>query len=400
MIKHLLKLVWNRKRANLLLMGEIFLSFLVVAMVVAQCLLYAYNFSRPLGFDYEDVWYVSMSKKHGPGYVRRWTEEDANALRQVDLTLRDLDEVEMVAASDHVPLGGLSMDSFSKDGRSVFVSYYRVTDELKEVLKLGLVRGRWFNRSDDALNWEPVVINQTLARELFGTKNPVGEKLEGRGNNELRVIGVIAAFRTGVFSAPGNFAFKRVSWSKGATSGSGLLANFLFRSPPEAAQAFEKRIRTGLRAASRNWGIDIGTLSQRRETTLKQQLILPIVEGIVAFFLLIMVGLGLSGVLWQNITQRTREIGLRRALGAVAGNIYGQFLGELLVMTTVAIAVGVAVIVQFELFDNLVGRASGAVYLHSLLVALSLIYALIVLCGLYPSWLATRVQPVEALHHE
>ncbi|MBT4497895.1 MAG: macrolide ABC transporter permease, partial [Gemmatimonadetes bacterium] len=78
----------------------------------------------------------------------------------------------------------------------------------------------------------------------------------------------------------------------------------------------------------------------------------------------------------------------------------GQFLGELLVMTTVAMVAGTAVIVQFELFDNLVGRASGEVYLYSLSVALAVIYGLIVLCGLYPSWMATRVQPVEALHYE
>lgn len=292
------------------------------------------------------------------------------------------------------------MDSFSKDGRNVSVPYFRVTDEFEEVMKLELVRGRWFDRSDDGLNWEPVVINQTLARALFGTKNPVGEKLEARGHNELRVIGVIAAFRTGVFSAPGNFAFKRASWSKGADQWHGLPAKFLFRASPEGAQVFEKRLRNELRDASRNWGIDIGTLSQRRETDLKNLLILPIAEGIIAFFLLLMVGLGLSGVLWQNITRRTREIGLRRALGAVAGNIYGQFLGELLVMTTVAMVAGTAVIVQFELFDNLVGRASGEVYLYSLSVALAVIYGLIVLCGLYPSWMATRVQPVEALHYE
>ena len=400
MIKHLLKLVWNRKRANLLLMGEIFLSFLVVAMVVAQCVIYANNFSHSLGFDYEDIWYVSLNKKHASGSMG-FKGEEAQTLKQTHQALLDLDEVEMVAASEHVPFGGgLSMDSFSKDGRNVSVPYFRVTDEFEEVMKLELVRGRWFDRSDDGLNWEPVVINQTLARALFGTKNPVGEKLEARGHNELRVIGVIAAFRTGVFSAPGNFAFKRASWSKGADQWHGLPAKFLFRASPEGAQVFEKRLRNELRDASRNWGIDIGTLSQRRETDLKNLLILPIAEGIIAFFLLLMVGLGLSGVLWQNITRRTREIGLRRALGAVAGNIYGQFLGELLVMTTVAMVAGTAVIVQFELFDNLVGRASGEVYLYSLSVALAVIYGLIILCGLYPSWMATRVQPVEALHYE
>ena len=62
--------------------------------------------------------------------------------------------------------------------------------------------------------------------------------------------------------------------------------------------------------------------------------------GVVAGFLMLMVALGLTGVLWQNVTQRTREIGLRRAKGATARRIHRQILGELLVMTTLALAAG------------------------------------------------------------
>ena len=65
-----------------------------------------------------------------------------------------------------------------------------------------------------------------------------------------------------------------------------------------------------------------------------------IAAGIVAVFLLLMVVLGLTGVLWQNVTQRTPEIGLRRAMGAPPGRHPRQILGELLVITTMAVSWG------------------------------------------------------------
>ena len=66
-----------------------------------------------------------------------------------------------------------------------------------------------------------------------------------------------------------------------------------------------------------------------------------IAAGVIAGFLLLMVAMGLTGVLWQTVTQRTREIGLRRAKGATAGDIRTQILGELVVMTSIAVLAGV-----------------------------------------------------------
>ena len=68
-----------------------------------------------------------------------------------------------------------------------------------------------------------------------------------------------------------------------------------------------------------------------------------------AGFLLLMVALGLTGVVWQNVTQRIREIGLRRAKGARIENIHRQILGELVVMTSLALLVGVLLVAQVPL---------------------------------------------------
>ena len=123
------------------------------------------------------------------------------------------------------------------------------------------------------------------------------------------------------------------------------------------------------------------------------------ITGIACLFLFIMVGLGLTGVLWQNVTRRTREFGLRRANGATAAMIYLQILGEILVATTFGMMIGTLIIIQFPLLD-LLGFMEASVYISSFIISVALMYLLVILCGLYPSWLATRIQPAEALHYE
>ena len=126
----------------------------------------------------------------------------------------------------------------------------------------------------------------------------------------------------------------------------------------------------------------------------------PVVSaGIVSVFLLMMVAMGLTGVLWLHITQRTREIGLRRAKGATIVNIQQQLVGEVAVLTTIAVAVGVAIVVQFpilQIFDVV----SPVVYAISTSISLALIYALTAACAWAPGRLASAVEPADALRYE
>jgi putative ABC transport system permease protein len=114
---------------------------------------------------------------------------------------------------------------------------------------------------------------------------------------------------------------------------------------------------------------------------------------------MLMVALGLTGVVWLNVTQRTREIGLRRAKGATARRIHRQILGELVVMTTLALAAGLVVVVQFPLLD-LIAAVRPAVYAAGVVLSALAVYALTLVFGWYPSRLATAVQPAEALRYE
>ena len=177
--------------------------------------------------------------------------------------------------------------------------------------------------------------------------------------------------------------------------------NFLVKTAPGAGLAVGETLRSRIRAvvpADESIGLAVESLAARQEDDRLNQVqnlgFIAVISGLMMF----MVALGLTGMMWQNVRRRTREIGIRRAAGAPTGRIYGQFLGELAVIVTVAIALGCVPMVQFGLLDMVLGsRVPTYVAVCGLGATALVLYLLVLLCGLYPSWLATKVRPVEAL---
>jgi putative ABC transport system permease protein len=403
MIKHLLKLVWNRKRGNLLVTLEIFVCFLVLFATVVMIGYYANNYRQPVGYEYEDVWSISTSistivdmERDNGGLMRKYAAAFHAALK-------NMPEIESVAVIRHAPY------SFSRTGRTVEYKGKKLStisneasDELAQVLSLKLVRGRWFSPADDGLAWDPVVINQKLAAELFGSEDPLGKDISEKGDaasstparRGLRVVGVISDFRKdGELSAPETYLFTRTTPAQSR----GLY--FLIKIRPGTPRAFEETVLRRLHAINPSWDFEVDPLTQMRATRLGYYLAPMAAAAIVVSFLMVMVALGLIGVVWQSVSQRTGEIGLRRACGAPARSIHLQVLGELLVICSVGLGLGTLLVIQLPLLD-LVGFLTTEMYIYSLISSLALIYGLTLACGIYPSRLATRVQPVEALRWE
>ena len=395
MIKHLIKLVWNRKRANLLIGIEIFVSFLVLFAIMVLIIYCIDNYRRPLGFSYGNVWNIEIEMKREPAGQ---PSERAETMRQLYLSLKELNEIEAVAGAQYQPFTpGGNYGIIRNQAAEIRFRNNTVTDDFDRVLGVKLERGRWFGRQDDGADPPPVVINQKLAREVFGAEDPVGRVIESSVDNRMRVIGLVADFRHGgEFFAPENLVFLH---QNGSDPQARPERDLLIKLRPGITRAFEERLVRRLQDVAPEWSFEVTPLTELRESLLQQTWIPMAAACVVAIFLMIMVALGLTGVLWQNVTQRTREIGLRRAHGATVSRIYQQVLGELLIITSFSLLAGVAVIVQFPLLD-LVGGTSGQVYGWSILISLVIIYLLTIACGLYPSWLATRVQPATALHYE
>jgi putative ABC transport system permease protein len=402
MIRHLLKMVWNRKRINFLIILEIFISFLVLFGVVISAVYLSENYRQPLGFNYQNVWNVEV---HQPGRDRPPEDNKAAVtLRQMQQAVQELGEVEAVTGIGHAPYSGNSWGSGVEiKGRHISYGVNRAADNFKDVMGLQLLNGRWFSAEDDGLNYEPIVINQSLARDAFGSEDPLGKRFGDppkpgtvgppEPEKERRVIGVVSDFRQhGEFAGLENFHFFRFNSEREPS-------HLLIKVHPGTTAAFEEKLARKLRGVNNNWSYEIEPLVNMRASSFKLYLAPIIAAGLVAAFLMIMVALGLTGVLWQNVTQRTKEIGLRRAKGATANDIHTQILGELFVITTFGLLLGLAIIVQLPLLEFL-SFLNPKVYAYSIGIALMLIYLLTFVCGLYPSRMATKVQPVEALRYE
>jgi putative ABC transport system permease protein len=374
----------------------------VLFVVVTTGVFYADNYRQPLGFSYEQVWNIKIDMQTPDDDA--WSAEMVQTTAHLYLALRDFPEIEAAAGAFSVPYGSVfgirdrhSVNLYEDKRLEMYVN--EVTDGFREVMNLHVVQGRWFEKSDDGMNWKPVVINQRLSRELFGSDDPINKKFApwSQGGKEYRIVGVIPDFRkNGEYSGAGNYLFVRRRLDNPQERPP---RNLVIKVRTNTPVEFEERLIAKLQNIARDWSFEVQSMRQMRETSLKIYLVPIMAGGLIVVFLMLMVSLGLEGVLWQNVTHRKMEIGLRRAKGATVAAIYQQILGEVFVLTSFGLAIGVIVVLQIPLLD-LIGFINAKVYLSGLLISVIVIYVLTTIAGLYPSWLATKVQPVEALHYE
>jgi putative ABC transport system permease protein len=394
MLTHLFKLIWNKKKQNLLLISEMLISFLVLFAVFTLVVFYYSNYKKPMGFDYENVWVAS--------YNNSLKTTRADSLERFYETLRqNLEAMPLVQqitfTSDNIPLTqytsqtGVTYNGIHENS----VNFYQVDDSYAQVLNLQLLAGRWFTKADAVAKNKPVVINSSLKETLFGSSDAIGKLLgDGEDKNKLRIVGVIREVKAkGDYATPGPATYTRVD-----TGSYSWLGKILIKVKPGADAAFESRLYKTMANYLKNSNVEIEHLVDKRKSINNFALVPMIVLLIVASFLTINVALGLFGVLWYNINKRKGEIGLRRALGASGTSVSIQLVAESLILATLSLLVGTFFAIQFPLL-NVFDLAAG-VYLTALVLAVVFIYLLVLVCSLYPGRQAAAIYPAVALHEE
>jgi putative ABC transport system permease protein len=434
MTRHLLRLVWNRKRTTLLLMAEIAVAFLVLLAVTGVAVYAMDNWRRPVGFAWEHVWDIEVDRPEaidadeqveivreaadaaGPAQppLPAPTPEPASArtseqetFAQLLTGLRALPEVEMATASGVAPFefGGM-VESREVNGRRLEFGANEVLDGYADLLGLQLARGRWPGPEDAGQAYDAVVINEDMRRVWFGDRDPVGQPIVeldaedlARGARPTRIVGVMQAYREdGEFDGQRNCAIYRKTL-EGAGRRNRPPRHILIRVRPGTPASFEPQLLERLHAGAPQWSFEVRTLAAMRDSQLRFTLVPLAAVGAVAGSLLLMVGLGLLGVMWQVVTQRTREMGLRRAKGATRDAIGRQVLAEILLMVTLAVVPATLLAAQVPLF-GVFYWVQPHVYLAALALSLAAIYVLAVICGWYPARLATAIEPADALRYE
>lgn len=399
MFRHLLKLTWKRKSRNLMLSLEILIAFAIVFGVAAFAVRYLQLYRMPLGFDSTDVWSVTIQA--GDNGKQHF---DAGVYDSLRRGLLELPEVDGVAFASFEPY---AMSTYSghkrRDSRApqVRIEMIEADDALAGVLGLELVDGRWFSALDNGSAAQPVVINRRMADAMFPGERAVGQQfIDGEGGkttSTYRVVGVIDAFRAkGELEDPVNFAFLRFEAGRKEED----VRTIVLKVKPGTQRAFETRLNQRLKLIRNDWTYRITPLSTLRKTMLHTRAMPLVLVSVIAAFMLVMVAFGLFGALWQNTTARIPEIGLRRAVGASAGQIYRQIVLEQFMLSSIAIALGLALLVQLPLTGAFGESLDWSVFAAAAGLSMAVIYLLSLLCALYPGWRASRLNPTEALHYE
>lgn len=390
MIRHVFRLAWQRKKANALLILELLVIFLILFGCAAFALHQLRLYRLPLGFEYRNAWFIEI-RTGGPWDPAR----DGAVSQQLQSVLRQLPQVDAVHIFGDPPFlfGSGSYQSMQRpefDPDPVMMS--EVSDGFLEALGTTLIEGRWFGPEDDGRPGIPVVINRVM-RDRFDADTVLGLEL-GRDAGAMRIVGVFDEFRMdGDFAPVQPLLFARSERGLPRSPSLTLLLK------PGATAQFEDELLGVLKDVEPNWDFVINPWAKLRAAHIREYTLPLLLGGITVGFLLVLVGCGMLGVLWQNVIRRMPEMGLRRAVGASAGAVRLQVLCELLAMTCLALAAGFIVVVQLPL-SGFWQELDWPLFIRALIASTLLLVAACALFALYPSYQATRREPVDALRYE
>jgi len=385
MIRHIIKLIWTRKRKNILLLIEITISFLVLFAIASMVIHNYKKFRLAQGFDYHNVWVLRF----------QWKDEGLSSVRgkmiQVKQHLKSKDEIEYVSVTTgNHPYSFSTTTSSINDMNAHFVS---CEDEFFDILSIPVIKGEKFSEMDRARAKTPIIINKKLAEELFPGEDPIGKVTD----SDQEVIGLIDKYRySHSFTADIPVYFSRRYLED--TTNRYVYNNIIFSVKSGTNRAFEARLMREINAITVGWENDLLWLEEEKDRRDRAVWIPIMILVLISAFLIVNVALGLFGLLWYNITRRKAEIGLRRAMGANISNISRHFVSEIIVLTSFAVILGLFFAIQFPILG--VFNLDPDIYILAMIVSALIIFGINWLSAAIPSRQASKIQPATALHDE
>ena len=288
-----------------------------------------------------------------------------------------------------------------------------VTPAYQAVNTLALSAGSFISEEQVQGASQVIVLGAAVAEELFGGGQAVGQTVRVEGQ-ALRVIGVLAAEGGGGFGSVDDQAFVPISVAQqrlfGARSADGndylvssISLSVIDSDDIDSVQARIERLlreRHGLAADGSEDDFSVLNQASFLSTLTTITTVFTLFLGAVAGISLLVGGIGIMNIMLVSVTERTREIGLRKAVGARGRDILLQFVVEALVLSVAGGLIGLALGSVLPVAVTALGLLEAPVSLSSALIAIGFSLAVGLFFGIYPARRAARLDPIEALRHD
>jgi putative ABC transport system permease protein len=357
------------------------------------------------------VIYVYPSNAKGTaGVSQGFGTSESLTMSDVDALNSRQQDPDVVAAIPIAQSGG----QITFGNQNYFAPTTGTTSSFPQVRDYQIAEGSFFTDDDVLSQHRVVVIGQTVADNLFSGTDPVGQTIK-INRQSFRVIGVFAAKGGTGFGSQDNVVVAPITavWAylSGARGGKNISQIVASASSAGVVNRAETEITTILlqrHQVSDPSQADFQIQSQQDILNQANSIAtaLTLVLGAIAGISLVVGGIGIMNIMLVTVTERTREIGIRKAIGARWRDVLTQFLIEAMVLSGLGGALGIALgaVLAYEAPNVPAIASSGfptpVVSVPSVLMAFGVSVGIGLFFGIYPANRAARLHPIEALRHE
>ena len=319
--------------------------------------------------------------------------DDAKA---IESKIKGIDYVSPTVSSSYQVVNGNLNWNTSVEG---------VTPELMQIRALKVENGSFISASDMNKRSRVAVIGPTVAANLFGAENPVGQNI--RINNQpFKVIGITASKGQSIGQDQDDVIYIPLTTAQERMLAITHIHSVNIQvSSPEKMDQVQAEIENLLRQrhhihAGMEDDFTVRNMTSLMESFTENTNMITLLLGSIASISLLVGGIGIMNIMMVSVTERTREIGIRKALGATSSNVLMQFMIESMVIGIVGGVIGIASGILLSKAIGAFGGLTTTVDILPVLVSFSFAVGIGLFFGIYPARKAARLDPIDALRYE